>query len=153
MRKILFTFTVIALALSAATLAAQQNLVMVQVLDGYTGVAIARHRVNLSIGATPVDAKARKSTMTYYTDARGVLMLPLPAGSTSWIQLWTTDMHTCELHPEADAFSLAKVATTGVQAPNICSKLSTKISSGHFVIYMREFTTAERAALKSDPSH
>jgi len=146
MRRILLTAA--ALLFSAATLAAQQNLVMIQVLDGYTGVAIARHQVTLSIGAAPADAKARKSIMTYYTDARGVLMIPLPADSTGWLQLWTADMHTCELHPEDDAFSLAKIVSTGVQAPNICSKLSTRISPGHFVIYMREFTNAEHAAMK-----
>ncbi len=146
MRRILIPF--IALLFSAAPLFAQQNLVMIQVLDGYTGVAIARHQVSLSIGATPADAKTRKSNMTYYTDARGVLMLPLPADSSGWLQLWTSDMHTCELHPEADAFSLAKIVSAGVQAPNICSKLSTKVSPSHFVIYMREFTNAEHAAMK-----
>jgi hypothetical protein len=144
MRRIFIPF--IALLLTAP-LAAQQNLVMIQVLDGYTGVAIARHQVTISLGATSAEAVSRKNVQNTFTDQRGILMMPLPQGPPGWLQLWTFDMHTCELHPEADAFSLAKIVSAGVQAPNICSKLSTRISPGHFVIYMREFTNAEHAAM------
>ncbi|HXB63054.1 MAG TPA: hypothetical protein VNU94_09430 [Acidobacteriaceae bacterium] len=135
------------LALSA-TLAAQQNVVMIQVLDGYSGVAIARHQVSIATGTTPAEVTARKNVQNTWTDERGVLMMPLPAGPTGWIQLWIGDMHSCELHPETDSFSLAKIAATGVQTPNKCSHMSVRISPGHFVIYQREFTAAEYAATK-----
>jgi hypothetical protein len=145
MRKLL---TAAALLISAVTLHAQQNVVMIQVLDGYTGVAIARHAVSISLGATAADAQARSKPIHTYTDERGILLLPLPQGAPGWIQLWTGDMHPCEPHPEASSYSLAKAATTGVQTPNACSKLAVHPGPGHFVTYMREFTAAEHAALK-----
>jgi hypothetical protein len=147
MRRLFITFIATTLALSAATLSAQQNLIMIQILDGYTGVAIARHAVSISLGATAAEARSRKNVQNTYTDQRGILMMPLPQGPPGWLQLWTSDMRTCELHPEADAFSLAKIVAIGVQAPNTCSKLSTRIGPGHFVIYMREFTNAEHVAM------
>ena len=147
MRKIITTLAACALCLSTAPLAAQQSVVMLQVLDGFTGVAIARHPVSISLGATPAEAKARKNAQNTYTNERGILMLPLPQGAAGWIQVWTGDMHGCEPHPEAASYSLAKIAATGVQAPNICSHMSVRISPGHFVVYMRELTAAERAAL------
>jgi hypothetical protein len=144
-----------AMLLSAAPLAAQQSTYMIQVLDGYTGVAIARHAVSVSIGATPADAKARRNILHLYTDERGVLLMPpLPnSGPAGYLQLWTADMHACTPHPEAGAFSLAQISAKGLQAPNACSKMAVKPSPGHFVIFLREFTAAEHAALKPDPQH
>jgi hypothetical protein len=140
--------------LSATPLAAQQSTYMVQVLDGYTGVAIARHAVSVSIGATPADTKAHKNILHLYTDERGVLLMPLPnTGPAGYIQLWTADMHGCTLHPEADAFSLAQISVKGLQAPNACSKMAVKPTPGHFVIFLREFTAAEYAALKPGSQH
>jgi len=138
------------LLLSAATLSAQQSSYMIQVLDGYTGVAIARHAVSVSIGATPADAKARKNILHLYTDQRGILLMPLPnTGAPGYIQLWTADMHACTPHPETDTFSLAQISAKGVQAPNSCGKMSVQPTAGHFVIFVREFTPAEYAAMRS----
>jgi hypothetical protein len=137
--------------LSVTRLAAQQNTVMIQVLDGYTGVAIARHPVSISLGTTASDASARKNVQNTWTDERGILILPLPSGSTGWLQLWTSDMHPCDPHAATNSFSLAKISATGVQAPNACSKMAVKPSPGHFIIFLREFTSSERAA--SSASH
>ena len=148
MRKLISTsLLACAFFFSAASLHAQQNAIMIQVLDGYTGVSIARHPVFVSIGATPEEAKARKNILSLWTEQRGILMLPL-TNPTGWIQLWTADMHACEPHPEANAFSLAQISTKGLQTPNKCSSLSTQIGPGHFIVYMRELTPAERAATK-----
>ena len=138
-----------AAALLATTPLMAQSSYMVQVLDGYTGVAIARHAVSVSIGTTPADTKARKNILHLYTDERGVLLMPLPnSGPTGYIQLWTGDMHACTPHPEDDAFSLAQISSKGLQAPNTCSKMAVKPTPGHFVIFLREFTAAEYAAIK-----
>jgi len=146
MRKLISASLLACALLLTPTLHAQQNAIMIQVLDGYTGVAIARHAVFISIGPTPADAKARRNPIPTYTDERGILMLPLPSGAPGWLQLWTSDMHACDLHPETDAFSLAEITSKGVQALNKCGKMSVKIAPAHFVLYMREFTAAERAA-------
>jgi hypothetical protein len=136
-----------AAALLAAAPLAAQSTYMVQVLDGYTGVAIARHGISVSIGATSAETTARKNILHLYTDERGVLLMPLPnSGPAGYIQLWTSDMHACTPHPEADAFSLAQISSKGLQAPNTCSKMAVKPTPGHFVIFLRELTPAEYAA-------
>jgi len=137
----------ICMILSAARLDAQQNAVMIQVLDGYTGVAIARHAVSISLGTTAADAAAHKNVQNTFTDERGILMLPLSSGPTGWLQLWTADMHSCDPHAATNSFSLAKISGTGVQAPNSCSTMAVKPSACHLIIFLREFTPAERAAM------
>ena len=148
MRKLISLIAAASFSLIPVPLRAQQNTIMIQVLDGYTGVAIARHAVFISIGPTPADAKARRNPIPTYTDERGILLMQLPSGPPGFIQLWTDDMHTCTLHPETDAFSLAEISSKGLQAPNKCGKMSVQIAPAHFIIFLRELTPAERAAAK-----
>ena len=148
MRKLISLIAAASFSLIPVPLRAQQNTIMIQVLDGYTGVAIANHSVAIATGVTPADVKARKNIQHIKTDQRGILLMQLPSGPPGFIQLWTDDMHTCTLHPETDAFSLAEISSKGLQAPNKCGKMSVQIAPAHFIIFLRELTPAERAAAK-----
>jgi hypothetical protein len=146
MRRVLFLFTACTLLFSPATLRAQQSTIMLQIVDGYTGVAIATHPISIAIGATPAEVQSRKNTIERTTDARGVLILTLPSASAAWLQVWVDNMHACTPHPETQSFSLAQIAAKGLQTPNKCSPMQLRLSPAHLSVYVRELSPSERSS-------
>jgi hypothetical protein len=138
-----------ALCLSPSPLRAQQSDIIIQMMMGRSGVAVPRHLITVATGATPAEVRARKHTVNYYTDARGIVTLPLSAVGTGYIQVTIADMHACELHPETASYSLAEIVAKGVMVPNKCPNAWTvKPAPNHLAVFVREFTPAEHAALK-----
>jgi hypothetical protein len=138
------------LCFSAPTLSAQQpGAIIIQMMMGRSGVAVPRHLITVITGATPVEVRARKNSVNYYTDARGIITLPLSAVGTGYIQVTIADMHPCELHPETASYSVTEIVAKGVMVPNKCPDAWTvKPTPNHLAVFVREFTPAEHAALK-----
>ncbi len=129
-KQILTSMAACMLTLSAAPLVAQQpGAIIIQMMMGSSGVAVPRHLITVVTGATPAEVRARKNTTNYYTDARGIVTLPLTAVGTGYLQVTIADMHPCELHPETGSYSVAEIAAKGVMVPNKCPGLDREARS------------------------
>jgi hypothetical protein len=139
-----------------ATLCAQTDrTITVRMLDSKTGLPITTSEVEVRV-RVPVTSNQTKGIPPVYVrpdkDGVGVATFPITAsdirvyasyGAANWSYV------NCDSIPDRGSirehwYSVSEILTTGIAAPNFCSKRTLAVKPGEFVFFVRPMTFWEK---------
>ncbi len=130
--------------ISAGRVIAQNAAIKIQGLEGKTGKPLASQRLVIFGGESAEAATFHHTAFDITTDEWGIAELKFDPAKTSWIQVWADGMTLCQTKPNVGSFSVEKILTTGLSAPNSCSSLVQAAAPGHFIVYARSSSIREK---------
>jgi hypothetical protein len=116
---------------------AQDNRIVVQVVDGRNGKPLANQHLLVFAGESPEGVRLQKEHFQLVTDNDGLADLPIASGTVQWIQVWPDWHILCQKTPNREAFSVTEILSTGLSTPNACGSVRQELRPGHFVVFAR----------------
>jgi len=116
----------------------------VQSLDGRDGKPLANQRLLVFTGMSENAVKSHAAHTSLITDKDGLGTLKIHPAETQWIQVWADGRVLCQPNPNQAVFSIATITSKGLATPNTCSALMRERSPGHFIVFTRPATLAEK---------
>ena len=124
--------------------AAQDNGIVIQVLDGKNGKPIANEHLVIFTAASAEEIKQHKNHLEARTDAKGIATLALDTRASSQIQVWV-DWHVlCQEGPNSNSYSVEDILKGGLTTPNNCGTVEQPVAPNHFVVFARSERLREK---------
>ena len=130
------------LGLGSAALA-QNDRVIIQVVNGRTGKLLAKQRLLLFVGGSPEAVRQHYNHYELFTDKVGQAGLILEP-QMQRLQVWVDFHILCQKEPNFRSFSVATIMSTGLSTPNSCGSVSKKAKPGRLVVFARPATFWEK---------
>ena len=130
-------FIIIGLLFAAQLSVANENPIVIDLVDGRTGKPIPNEHILVFQGSTQKDVRAEKSHKNLQADTNGTAILTLDGPSVLRIQVWVDGYVLCQDTPNSKSYSVQKIRETGLNAPNNCSSMTRENAPNHFAVYVR----------------
>jgi hypothetical protein len=116
---------------------AQENHIIVQVVDGRNGKPIANEHLVVFVGESPESVRELNRNFELVTNKEGLADLTIATHDIQWIQV-SADWHVlCQSDPNSKSFSVGEILSTGLSTPNTGGSMTQKLTPGHFVVFAR----------------
>jgi len=110
---------------------------IVRILNGKSGKPLPRARLTLAAGYTERDLGQRLWRDEAVTDAEGEARVPRVLGNFPFLQVHLAKAKLCQDTSRGEAYSVERVRSTGLNAPNHCGVIDVAETPRVLVVFIR----------------
>ena len=141
---VLFSLTCAVVFAFVSGVQAQEGGLTIHAIDGRTGKPIKNEHLVVSVGATETRALGGWKNINLTTDDNGVAVLSADDAHSPFIQVWVDFHAQCQNAPSTSFFKVVEIQKSGVNAGNLCGKITREVTPGNFVVFARPATFWEK---------
>ena len=125
---------------------AQSSEITIQAVNGKDGRPLVHQRLLIIGGETAKAASFHRTSFDVTTDGNGVAKMKLNPTTTRWVEIFVDFLTLCYQKPNLTQFSVDKILSDGLSAPNNCSSVVQQAKPGQFIVFARPATLREKMA-------